>query len=62
MNDYPNAEGWIYTNDDTFMDVWSLARFNTSKIWYKRPAAEDVADLNEPYDFLHFLLFGNTVS
>jgi hypothetical protein len=34
MKKYPNYKGYLYANDDCFVNFWNLARFDKSKIWY----------------------------
>ncbi|PKN03684.1 hypothetical protein CVU75_00975 [Candidatus Dependentiae bacterium HGW-Dependentiae-1] len=41
---YPNFRGYLYTNDDCFLNFWNLVRLDKSKIWLDKPTAHVVLD------------------
>ncbi|KAG0036009.1 hypothetical protein BGZ82_004832 [Podila clonocystis] len=37
MEKYPNYSGYLYTNDDTVLNVFQLAKFDQDKVWKQLP-------------------------
>ncbi|KAF9335993.1 hypothetical protein BG006_010048 [Podila minutissima] len=37
MENYPNYSGYLYTNDDTVLNVFQLAKFDQDKVWKRVP-------------------------
>lgn len=41
MEEYPNFKGYLYTNDDTVLNIHKLATFDQDQVWKKVPAFPD---------------------
>ncbi|KAF9980620.1 hypothetical protein BGZ65_004878 [Modicella reniformis] len=49
MEEHPNYSGYLYTNDDTVLNVRQLAQYDLDKVWKQVPVlAEDVHDRSKP--------------
>ncbi|KAF9180313.1 hypothetical protein BGZ51_006295, partial [Haplosporangium sp. Z 767] len=49
MEEYPNYSGYLYTNDDTVLNVFQLAKFDQDKVWKHVPIlSEDLRDRSKP--------------
>lgn len=49
MEKYPNFSGYLYTNDDTVLNVFQLAEFDQDKVWKKVPGhADEIRDRSKP--------------
>ncbi|KAG0201187.1 hypothetical protein BGX28_005934 [Mortierella sp. GBA30] len=52
MEKYPNYAGYLYTNDDTVLNVFQLAEFDQDKVWKHVPVlSEDLRDRSKPPPF-----------
>ncbi|KAF9178582.1 hypothetical protein BGZ51_005257 [Haplosporangium sp. Z 767] len=52
MEEYPNYSGYLYTNDDTVLNVFQLAEFDQDKVWKHVPIlSEDLRDRSKPPPF-----------
>ncbi|KAF9934697.1 hypothetical protein BGZ67_003758 [Mortierella alpina] len=52
MEKYPNYSGYLYTNDDTVLNVFQLAEFDQDKVWKQVPVLEnDLRDRSKPPPF-----------
>ncbi|KAG0247777.1 hypothetical protein BG011_000926, partial [Mortierella polycephala] len=52
MEEYPNYSGYLYTNDDTVLNVFQLAEFDQDKVWKHVPVlTEDIRDRSKPPPF-----------
>ncbi|KAF9926148.1 hypothetical protein BGZ67_008254 [Mortierella alpina] len=49
MEKYPNYKGYLYTNDDTVLNVFQIETFDQDKVWKQVPdLAHDVHDRSKP--------------
>ncbi|KAF9926146.1 hypothetical protein BGZ67_008252, partial [Mortierella alpina] len=49
MEKYPNYKGYLYTNDDTVLNVFQIAEFDQNKVWKQVPdLAVDLRDRSKP--------------
>ncbi|KAF9897140.1 hypothetical protein BX616_006111, partial [Lobosporangium transversale] len=49
MEEFPNYSGYLYTNDDTLLNVHQLATYDLDKVWKHVPIlSEDLRDRSKP--------------
>ncbi|GJJ75665.1 hypothetical protein EMPS_08023 [Entomortierella parvispora] len=49
MEKYPDYKGYLYTNDDTVLNVFQIATFDQDKVWKEVPSLEyAIHDLSKP--------------
>ncbi|KAG0042820.1 hypothetical protein BGZ83_012134, partial [Gryganskiella cystojenkinii] len=48
MERYPEYTGYLYTNDDTVLNVYQLLEFDLDKIWKQVPLESDIRDRSKP--------------
>ncbi|KAG0043384.1 hypothetical protein BGZ83_011470 [Gryganskiella cystojenkinii] len=50
MEKYPDYKGYLYTNDDTVLNVFQIARFDQDKVWKQVPdLATAIHDRSKPH-------------
>ncbi|KAF9949453.1 hypothetical protein BGZ72_008773 [Mortierella alpina] len=57
MEEYPNYKGYLYTNDDTLLNIYQLTTFDQDKVWKKVPIfPEEINDRSKepPVPWFHW--------
>ncbi|KAG0029301.1 hypothetical protein BGZ83_004923, partial [Gryganskiella cystojenkinii] len=48
MEMYPKYAGYLYTNDDTVLNVHQLFGFDLNKVWKRIPSLDEIRDQSKP--------------